>query len=293
MKHGVLTGKKIEKIAKSGHTCDGRGLYLQSTTSTTNENFIHSWVFRYPFGKSPKGRPRYREMGLGSYPRVGIPAARRLAAAAHELVQHGIDPIEARRLKRDNARADELNNVRFKDAAEKYIELYSPTWSNAKHRKQWTATLKAHAYPKLGMRPVSAIDGAAITDALASVWTKTPATAQRVRRRIEKVLDWVAKGRPMPQDRADVEHLAALPYGEIPALLAEVRKINSIEARALELDMLTILRTNECLAAEWNEIDLKAKTWTVPAKRMKKRKTHIVPLSERAVEILEGLPRVS
>src|SRR5262245_23213003 len=127
MKHGVLTAKKIEGIAKRGHTCDGRGLYLQTTAPATNQKFIHSWVFRYPFGKAPSGRPRYREMGLGSYPRVGIPAARRLAAAAHELVQQGIDPIEARRAKKDGVRAEELRNVRFKDAAEQFIVLYADT----------------------------------------------------------------------------------------------------------------------------------------------------------------------
>jgi integrase len=85
------------------------------------------------------------------------------------------------------------------------------------------------------------------------------------------------------------EHHRALPYQEIPALMAELRARDALSARALEFTVLTVARTSEVIDATWAEFDLLAKTWTVPAERMKKGKEHKVPLPDRAIEILRGL----
>src|SRR5262249_5518863 len=111
--------------------------------------------------------------------------------------------------------------------------------------------------------------------------------------RIEKVCQWVREGKPLPQKGATkrVKHHAAIPFAELPAFMVELRKRNGISARALEFTILTAARTGETIGATWDEIDLKAALWTIPAARMKNGKEHTVPLSSRAVEILEGLPR--
>jgi integrase len=84
-----------------------------------------------------------------------------------------------------------------------------------------------------------------------------------------------------------VAHHAALPIDEIPALLTGIRSRRGMAARALEFAALTAARTNEVLGARWSEIDLTAKTWTVPAERMKAGREHRVPLSEAALAVLE------
>jgi integrase len=88
-----------------------------------------------------------------------------------------------------------------------------------------------------------------------------------------------------------VRHHPALPYREIPAFMGELRGRDSVSARALELTILTAVRTSEAIGASWGEIDLDHRVWSIPAERMKAGKEHRIPLSDRAVEILAGLPR--
>ena len=142
-------------------------------------------------------------------------------------------------------------------------------------------------------RPISAIDGAQITEALVSIWTKKPETARRVKQRIERVCQWVKDGMPLPFQGASkrVRHHPALSFAELPAFMSQLRKRDSISARALEFTILTTARTGEAIGAKWSEFDLDAGVWTIPAERMKAGKEHEVPLSKRAVELLTELPR--
>ena len=90
---------------------------------------------------------------------------------------------------------------------------------------------------------------------------------------------------------AVVEHLDALPYREASTFMTELRAQEGVSARALEFSILTAARSGEIIGAQWDEIDLDTKLWTIPANRMKAKREHRVPLSDRAIEILEGLPR--
>ena len=150
-----------------------------------------------------------------------------------------------------------------------------------------------YAYPAIGSRPVSAIDGAVITETLSSIWRKKPETARRVKQRIERVTQWVKDGMPLPRHDVSkrVRHHPALSFTELPAFIAELSDRKSISARALEFTILTATRTSEALSAKWSEIDLKAAVWTIPAERMKSDRQHRVPLSKRAVALLSELPR--
>lgn len=277
-----LTVKRIEKLAP-GRYGDGAGLYIE-VTSPTNR----CWLFRF----ERDGRERW--MGLGSLKTFNLAEARDRAKKARQQLADGIDPLEARAAAHDAARKDAAEKITFKEAAERFLSLHEDGWRNAKHRKQWRSTLRDFAYPTLGPRPVKAIDTAVINAALTPIWARIPETAARTRHRIEKVLKWVKDGMPLPVVSGAANQTAghaALPYPEIPPFMSKLRERADIPALALEFLILTAARTGEALNARWSEIDFDHKLWTVPATRMKAGREHRVPLPERAIEIIEKLPR--
>jgi integrase len=209
------------------------------------------------------------------------------------LVRAGIDPIEAKLQAERTGQAEARARVTFKGAAEEYWAMRAPGWKNKKDPKLWLSSVERYAYPTLGSRPALEITGADITETLTPIWTTKAVTARRVKQRIEAVIQWLRDGKPLPQKRPSqrTKHHAALPYAEVPAFMADLRGRDSVSARALEFAILTAARTSETIEARWSEFDLKTKVWTVPPERMKAGKQHRVPLSDRAVQILEGLPR--
>jgi integrase len=282
MKSNQLSARKVETATEPGYYGDGGGLYLQVSKKYGSRN----WVFRFMLNG------RAREMGLGSPRTFTLKEARERARKCRQLVADGIDPIEDRKQRYDEARAETSGRMLFRDAVAKFLEVHQNTWKNAKHRQQWANTLRDYAKP-LRDRPISAIDGALVSDALASIWTKKPETARRTKQRIERVCQWVKDGMPLPFKGPSkrVKHHSALHFAELPAFMAELRKRDSVSARALEFTILTAARTGEAIGAKWSEIDLDAGVWAVPADRMKAGREHEVPLSKRAIEILNELPR--
>jgi integrase len=132
-------------------------------------------------------------------------------------------------------------------------------------------------------------------------------SGSRLRARIEKVLDWASaaglRHGPNParwqgplehllKRKPKAEHHTAVPWQELPEFMEKLRDRDSLSARALEFTIPTAARTGETIGARWDEIDLKAKVWTVPAERMKGGIEHQVPLSDRVVEILTSILRV-
>lgn len=289
MKQNLLNAEAIKKIVRKqqwGWHHDGGGLYLVG--SERYKSF--SWILRI-YRSTVTNKPR--DMGLGRLTDLRLKEAREKARQLRLLASEGVDPIEQRRKKRDEARADALQLTTFKDAAKEFIALHSPNWKNEKHRDQWGSSLETYAYRTLGNRPVLAIDGAAITEALAPIWTKKVETASRVKQRIERVIEWVKDGKPLPQQgaRKRVEHHGALPFEQLPAFMAELRERDSISARALEFTILTVARTGDTIGAKWNEIDFDTGIWTVSDGRHKTGRDFEIPLSKRALEMLKALPR--
>jgi integrase len=193
----------------------------------------------------------------------------------------------------------------FKAAASAYVASHRAAWHNAKHAAQWESTLSTYAYPVIGALSVQAVDTALVLKVLEPIWTTKPETASRVRGRIEAVLDWArARGFRQGENPARwrghldnllpartkvraVKHHAALPYDDVPAFMATLRQQEGTAARALEFTILTAGRTGETLGATFPEINTAERAWIVPAGRMKARKEHRVPLSDRAVELVE------
>jgi integrase len=290
---GRLTSLKLDRLRdKPGMHADGGGLYLQV------KNGGASWILRYQLN----GRTRY--MGLGPLALFGLKEARAKALDAKRLRYEGTDPLEAKHQARIRAWLNAAKAVTFQQAAEKYIAAHKAGWQNAKHADQWTNTLATYAGPMIGALPVQVIDTALVLKVLEPIWTTKPETAARLRGRIEAILDWAKvcgyrsgenparwKGHldyllPARAKVRQVEHHAALPYGEIGEFMSALRQQDGVAARALEFAILTVARTGEVLGARWKEIDLSAKIWTVPPDRMKARREHRVPLSKRALDIL-------
>jgi integrase len=292
---GRLTALKVERAKRPGMYADGGGLYLQVTQGGA------SWIYRYMLGG------RAREMGLGPLALFGLSDARARALDARRLRHEGIDPIEARKAARMQARLDSARAMTFEQCAEAYIEAHRAGWRNAKHAAQWQATLTTYAEPIIGRLPVQAIDTALVLKVLEPIWTTKPETAGRVRGRIESILDWAkVRGYRAGENPARwrghldkllpargkvrrVEHHAAMSHAALPGFLMTLRQQEGIAARALEFAILTAARTGETLGARYSELDLLDKTWTVPPGRMKAGKAHRVPLSARALAILEEM----
>jgi integrase len=246
-------------------------------------------------------------MGLGPTHTISLAEARDKAAECRKLRLRGVDPIAARRAERGNAQLEAARAMTFRQCAEAYIEAHRPSWKNAKHAAQWPSTLETYVYPVFGELPVQAVDVALIMRVLEPIWKTKTETASRLRGRVESILDWAAArgfrrgdnparwrghlGHLLPQ-RAKVQkvkHHAALPYREIGTFMAALREQECTSALALEFLILTAARTGEVIGATWEEIDLNAGTWTIPAARMKAGKEHRVPLSEPALAILRRL----
>jgi integrase len=306
-----MSAFKVEKIKTLGFHRDAgdgaaRGLYLQVAKMTAG-GLTKSWVYRFV---SPlTGKPRW--MGLGPADAIGLAKARELARAARETQKLGGDPIEARREQRMAAKIEAAKRINFGKCAEDYIATHKSGWKNEKHVAQWRATFegKDAATAKINNLPVAAIDTALVLSVLRPIWKTKPETASRIRGRIERVLAWatvsqyrqgenparwrghLAEMLPAKTKIYKVKHHKALPYAEIPAFMQSLRERDSVSARALEFTILSATRTNESIGARWSEIDLNEKTWTVPGERMKSKRPHRVPLSDRALAILKAMPR--
>jgi integrase len=279
---------------------DGGNLYLQALRGQ-GDHVTRSWIFRY------ERDGKRREMGLGALHTRGLREARE-EARLRLLLLDGIDPFAARNQQTQQRRLESAKAMTFGACVVAYLKTHDAAWRNDKHRAQWKMTLTEYC-KAISDLPVKDIDTDLVLRVLTPLWKTRTATAARLRGRIERVLAW-AKGRGLrtgenparwqghldemlaaPGKLKAVRHMPAMPYAELPAFMGELRSRHSSTARALEFAILTGARTAETTGALWSEIDLDARVWTIPAERMKARRQHRVPLSDRAVAILKALPR--
>lgn len=297
-----LSPLAVSRLAKPGfHFVGGvAGLALQVLPSGGR-----SWVLRATVGT------KRRDMGLGGFPDVTLADAREAARVARAKVRSGIDPIEEAQSARSMLRLAQSNAVSFERASLTYIETHEAGWRNVRHAQQWRNSLATHAYPVLGQVLVRDIELPQILAVLEPIWRAKTETATRVRGRIESVLDWATtkgyreglnparwKGHlsnllPAAGKITEEKHFPALPVGDAGAFMMALRDQAGTGARALEFGILTAARSGEIRGATWGEIDIDAGSWTIPAKRMKMKTAHRVPLSRKAFELLAELPRVA
>jgi integrase len=290
-----LSAREVATIKAPGRYSDGGGLYL-----LVDEVGRRSWIFRYQIAG------RRRDMGLGSAAAVGLAEARQERDRWRAVLRGGKDPIMARVAIQD-ASLSVTRLQTFGEAADALIAAMEHGWRSAVHRDQWKMTLEVYA-KRIRAKPVAEITTADILTVLKPIWQKKPETASRLRGRMEAVLDsaralgYIDEARANParwkghldkllskRHRLSREHHAAMPYRQVPAFLLTLREEETVGARALEFAILTAARTGEVLGARWEEIDLEARLWTVPAARMKAGRLHRAPLSHRALAVLQEM----
>jgi integrase len=287
-----LTDVQARKTSKPGRYPDGSGLYLQVTETGTK-----SWLYRYKVN----GRTRWKGLGVYGPNDVTLIRAREKAGECRQLRREGIDPIDHYRAVERQNKLEELKGVTFRQCAAEHIESRKDTWTNEKHAQQWTKTLETYAYPIIGDLPVADIDINLIERILSPIWQTKNETANRVRQRIEGILDraivkrWregpnpaVWRGSmsallPAPKNFRAVKHHAAMPFGELPKFYKTLLAKTSISSLALRMLIQSGVRSREARGAHLDEFDLEKMIWTIPADRMKgkkgKKKPHKIPIT--------------
>jgi integrase len=289
----VLTSALLATDLAPGKYHDGGNLGLFLRVDANGKRY---WIQRLTI------RGDRRDMGLGSFPTIKLADARARASENKRTAMLGGDPREAK-LKAKNA-------LTFAQAMDLFLVKKEQEFGNEKHRKQWRATLDAYAVPVLGKLPVAEIDTRHILRVLEPIWLDRTETATRLRQRIEAVLSWATVAGHRAGDnparwRGNLAELLAKPgkvaeKGNHPALaLADVPRWwialgqrEGMAARALEFIAMTLARSGEVRGMTWDEVDLDAALWTVPASRMKAGREHRVPLTAASVALLRALPRI-
>lgn len=283
----LLTARQVDHLPAGFHS-DGGNLYLRVRDAGSR-----SWVFRY------KLAGRTVEIGLGPVSDRSLSQARELAGRMRTALAGGEDPAGLVRVKRDGAA------MTFREYAQELIAAKRSGWRNAKHAAQWPSTLEAYAYPLIGEKRPADVSLADVKAILSPLWATKTETATRLRQRIEAVLDYAAvhdddqnrsnparwkgvldKVLPPARKVAMRTHHAAAPYVDVPGIMAALRDRDFMSAYCLRFTILTAARSGEARGALWNEIDMDARVWAIPANRMKASKPHRVPLCDEAMAIL-------
>ena len=263
-------------------SADSNGLYL-----TVQPTGSRSWIQRIMI------HGRRRDLGLGGFPLVSLREARDRAFVNRKLAREGSDPL--------NGKHNHVNVPTFAEAAERVWKDNRPGWRNPRHAQDWMSSMTRHVLPYIGGKPVSSISSADVLETLRRIWHSRPETARRVRQRINAVMDWAVAmefrgdnpcdrlGPVLGPQQSVVEHMRALPHREVAGAIRKMCGSGATPAvkLAFEFLVLTAARSGEVRGARWDEIDLRAKVWTIPAKRMKSKREHRIPLCGRAMEILE------
>lgn len=271
---------------------DGRGLVL--VVKTTGARL---WRLRYTFaGKE-------RMLALGEYPDVGLKVARERAAVARDRVRQGIDPVQHRR----EERAQRVNAAMqtFAVVADEWITKKSKKWTEG-HIEQNRQSLRDYVLPKIGQRPISLLTAQDIMQVLDPLERAGKLeTLRRVRQRVGSVFAYaVQTGRRTDNPIRDIAgafeapertHFASIKPADLPAFLARLETYQGHPSTKgiIRMILWTASRTGEIRGATWDEFDLGAGIWTVPAERMKKRRPHVVPLPAQAVSMLRELREVN
>jgi integrase len=287
-----LSARSVTTIKTPGMHADGAGLYLRVRGET-----IRSWVFVWHVAG------KRREIGLGAPPAVGLAKARERAQAARDIIADGGDPLVTRRAVQ--------GTPTFGLIADTFIADRTGFVKSDKSVHRWKRMIGEGGYAEsLRSIRVDHIGTDDVLKVLRPLWEDKGSSAKELRGYIERVLN-VAKvsghrvgenpaawkghlelilAKPVRLKRG---HHAAMPFADIPGFMRALRGMTRLGARALELTILCATRTSETLNAKWEEFDLAASIWTIPASRMKAGKEHRVPLSAGALTVLNEVRQLS
>ena len=275
-----LTDAFVRCVDRAGKYGDEHGLILRVRPTGSKQ-----WIWRGTVAG------RRVDLGLGGYPYTTLREARERAFECRKASRAGRDPRVLNR-----------QCPTFAEAVEKVIAMHRPSWRpGGESEIDWRRTLGTYAIPRLGVMQVDRITSADVMAVLQPIWNEKPATAGRVRQRIGAVMRWaIAQGhRPdnpagdaitaaLPRNGRQTRHFKALPHGKVAEALATVRGSTAADGVRLSFEfiVLTAARSREVRGALWEEIDIEEAVWRVPGSRTKTGRSHRVPLSRRALEVL-------
>ena len=284
---GKLTALAVKAaLGNPGTYQDGDGLFLK-----VDKRGGASWLLRLQRDN------KRQDIGLGSAKLLTLADARSKAIGLRKAVKlYSRDVLVE---KKDDAAA----KITFRVAACQYHAENKAGWKSSVYARQWLASLENYAFPKLGNLTTGSITAADIITVVTPIWQEIPETARQVRNRICAVLDYahakgwrsreapsgngsLKAGRGLPRQVKSRENRKAMPYVAIPSFITALRQKPSFGRLALELLILTGVRSQEVRFATWSEFDFDERLWTIPADHMKRSKTHIVPLSNAALAVL-------
>ena len=275
-----LTREFVRTVTSVGKYGDENGLILRVTRSGSKQ-----WIQRLTI------HGKRHDLGLGGYPLVSLSEARQLAFVNRKLARAGGDPLAA----------NHSNVPTLEEAATAVFEILHPTWRNAKHSKEWMASLQRYVFPSLGTKRVDTITTGDVLSVLLPIWKEKRQSARRTRERLGSVMRWaVARGYRADNPAGDViksllprtdriqRHHKSLPHQEVEAAIEAVRKSKTAASvkLAFEFQVLTASRPGEARLARWDEFDLKTQEWTIATERTRANHEHRAPLSTRAIQIL-------
>ncbi|WP_374593025.1 tyrosine-type recombinase/integrase [Sphingosinicella sp.] len=278
----ALTAATIKNLKEPGFYGDGEGLYLKVDT-----NGKQRWVQRIVI------QGKRRDIGLGPFPRVSLAEAREAAWENRKHARQGRDPLAEKR--------SSQGILAFEQASRRIHERDALNWRNPKHAKQWLSTLEKYIFPFFGKKRMDLVTSADVREALDPIWQIRPETARRVRQRVNVVFEWAisngwrqdnpvtAASRGLAKQVRTVKHMKSVSYTEVSKAIETVLSSEASQSTklAMEFLILTATRSGETRGARWSEISTDKREWVIPAERMKAKRIHRVPLSERCIEILK------
>ena len=269
---------------------DGNGLQMR-----VRSNGSRLWNFNYIH---PVTKKRVN-MGLGTFPEVSLALARKRTVEARELVALGLDPKEKRDAERNAKKA--ATEHTFENISSAWFELKKDSVTQAYAEDIWRS-LTLHIFPDLGTTPISTISAPQVINLLRPLETKgSLETVKRLTQRLNEIMTYgvnsgLIHANPLSGIRSvfkkpKKKNMAALPPDELKELMVAIANasIKRTTRCLIEWQLHTMTRPIEAATTRWADIDIEKKIWTIPAERMKKRRTHIIPLTEQALAILEAI----
>ena len=276
------TAKPRERLYRLN---DRDGLYLE-----VKPNGVKAFRYRFKLGGKES------MMALGEYPATALSEAREKAQTARKLVKDGINPVQQKQLDKVRQVLDRANT----------LELIAVEWLATKDwedltKKRRLDMLRRVVFPTLGKLPVRDITTHQVLAILQATYTRAPSVAAEAKRTLSAVFQFAVATLRADIDpvwpvrnalpRNKTQHKTALTKEQVGKLLREIgeHKGNFMTVQAFRLLWYTLLRANEVAAAEWSEIDLEKRVWTIPAERMKARRPHSIYLTDQVLEIFKGM----
>jgi integrase len=298
-----LTDREAKTLPSGVHS-DGGGLRLK-----VSKTGVRTWVFRFQING------RTRDVFLGNLTSVGLAEAREKAAEYRRQAKAKTDPLEARQLARaalKAAKAKAAGGLTFEKASEALVEQRGSSWS-ASNIKAWRQSVRDYC-GSIANLPCEQVEANHIYAIFDPIWFERHDLAKRLRFKVERILSYArssdAKGQYFEpnwvnparwkdhlvnrygrHNRGEIEGYKYLSPAQVQPFIAALREEETTARLALEFIALTTCRISEGLNAQWIEFDLAEHVWRIPKERMKAKHSHVVPLTPRAVEIIEEMGR--